>query len=112
MNPADTILLVAAIVAALTTISVFVVKIYKVAKRIDGALGVDSQGRTISERLGRVEHQLFPNGGSSLTDKINRIEHEQKQLQGKMDTFERILETLLKKEGVYGRRADDRAGTS
>lgn len=112
MNPSDTILLVAAVVAALTTIGVFVVKIYKVAKRIDGALGVDAQGRTISERLSRVEHQLFPNGGSSLTDKINRIEHEQKQLQGKMDTFERILEALLRKEGVYGRRADDRAGTS
>lgn len=107
MNPADVILLVAAVIAALTTIGVFVLKIYRVAKRIDGALGVDKQGRSISDRLERVEHQLFPNGGSSLTDKINRIEHEQKQMQGQMGALERILETLLRKEGAYGRRASD-----
>jgi len=32
-----------------------------------------------------VEHQLFPNGGSSLTDKINRIAFEQKELKHELD---------------------------
>ena len=48
--------------------------IYKVARRIDEALGLDSQGRTVSDRLERVEHQLFENGGSSLADRVNNIE--------------------------------------
>lgn len=107
MNLTEPLLLIAAVLAALTTIGIFILKIYRVAKRIDGALGVDKQGRSISDRLERVEHQLFPNGGSSLTDKINRIEHEQKQMQGQMGALERILETLLRKEGAYGRRAND-----
>jgi hypothetical protein len=41
--------------------------------------------------LERVEHHLFPNGGSSLTDKINVIEFEQRELKGQMDVVETIL---------------------
>jgi hypothetical protein len=37
-------------------------------------LGTDLQGRTISDRLDRVEHQLWENGGSSLADRVNNIE--------------------------------------
>lgn len=98
MNPADAVIMVGAVVAALTGIGIFSVRIYKILKRIDTVLGVDRQGRTISERLDRVEHQLFPNGGSSLTDKINRIEHEQREIKGQMAAFERILNMLLRRE--------------
>ena len=98
MNPTDTVLLVGAIVAALTAIGIFAMRIWKVLKRIDSVLGVDAAGRTISERLDRVEHQLFPNGGSSLTDKINRIEQEQREITGQMAAFERILNMLLRRE--------------
>lgn len=97
-NISEPILTVAAILTALTVISVFVWKVYKIAKRIDGALGVDSQGRTVSDRLSRVEYQLFPNGGSSLTDKINRIEADQKVLSGKVESYRDILSALLRKE--------------
>jgi len=48
--------------------------IYKIAKRLEDAIGTDSKGRTISERLDRVEHQLWENGGSSLADRVNTIE--------------------------------------
>lgn len=48
--------------------------VYKIARRIDDAIGVDSKGRTISDRLERVEHQLWENGGSSLADRVNAIE--------------------------------------
>jgi len=98
----DGILIAGAIVAALTAIGIFAHRIYKIAKRIDGALGVDSEGRTISDRLQRVEHQLFPNGGSSLTDKINRIEHEQRQMKGEISAFKEILTLLLKRESTHG----------
>lgn len=98
MNPQETIITVAALVTALTAIGYFLRKVYKIAHRIDQALGIDKEGRTISDRLERVEHQLFPNGGSSLTDKINRIEHEQKEMKGQMAAFERILNSILRRE--------------
>jgi hypothetical protein len=69
--------LVMAITASITAFGVvagIVVAIYRVAKRIGDAVGVDSQGRTLSDRLERVEHQLWENGGSSLADRVNNIE--------------------------------------
>ena len=48
--------------------------VYKIAKRLEDAIGTDSKGRTLSDRLERVEHQLWENGGSSLADRVNKIE--------------------------------------
>ena len=102
MSITEGVLLAGAIVAALTAIGIFAHRIYKIAKRIDGALGIDREGRTISDRLQRVEHQLFPNGGSSLTDKINRIEHEQKEMKGEISAFKEVLNILMKREESRG----------
>jgi hypothetical protein len=69
--------LVMAITASITALGVLagaIVAIYRIAKRIGDAVGVDSQGRTLSDRLERVEHQLWENGGSSLADRVNNIE--------------------------------------
>lgn len=69
-----------AIIAVAATISAFgiligaVVAIYRIARRIDDALGLDKDGRSVSDRLERVEHQLWENGGSSLADRVNNIE--------------------------------------
>ncbi len=66
-----------ALAATITAFSVLIgafFAIYKVAKRIGDALGVDREGRTIADRLDRVEHQLWENGGSSLADRVNNIE--------------------------------------
>lgn len=60
----------AALTVALITILGFV---YRVARRIEDAVGKDDQGRTLNQRMDRVEHQLWPNGGSSLADKVNNI---------------------------------------
>lgn len=95
MNLAEPVIMVGAVVAALTAIGLFVVKIYKILKRIDSVLGVDRQGRTISDRLERVEHQLFPNGGSSLTDKINRIEKEQGVLYAQIEALRGMFLTMI-----------------
>ena len=51
-----------------------VIAIYKIAKRIGDALGIDNEGRTVSDRLDRVEQQLWENGGGSLADRVNNIE--------------------------------------
>jgi hypothetical protein len=93
----ETVIMVAAFAAAVMVIGTFARKIYRVVNRIDSALGVDREGRTLSDRLARVEHQLFPNGGSSLTDKMNRVEADQKTLQGQVHAMERILATILRR---------------
>ena len=61
----------------LGTISVlgsFAYLIYKIARRIEQAVGVDDKGRTLSERVGRIEYQLWENGGESLKDQVNAME--------------------------------------
>lgn len=66
-----------AVVATITGFGVLiggVIAVYRIAKRIDGALGLDVAGRSISDRMERVEHQLWENGGSSLADRVNNIE--------------------------------------
>jgi hypothetical protein len=98
VNVPEQFISIAALLLAITTISVFTYRVYKIARRIDDALGVDKEGRTISDRLSRVEYQLFPNGGTSLSDKINRIESEQRAMQGKIDTVEGIVNTLLREK--------------
>lgn len=64
----------ALILGSTATIVGSLLAVYKVSKRLEGAIGTDSKGRTISERLDRVEHQLWENGGTSLADRVNKIE--------------------------------------
>ena len=69
--------LLMAIAGSITAFGILIgaiIAIYRIAKRIDGALGLDHEGRTVSDRLERVEHQLWENGGSSLADRVNNIE--------------------------------------
>lgn len=70
----ELLIAVAGTIGAFTVLVTAVVAIFRIAKRIDSALGVDKDGRTVSERLERVEHQLWENGGSSLADRVNNIE--------------------------------------
>lgn len=70
----DVIFTAAAIITGIGTIIGALIAVYRIARRLDDAVGKDAQGRTISDRLERVEHQLWENGGSSLADRVNRIE--------------------------------------
>lgn len=72
----ENLLMTAGIVAAILGIIGFLFKVYHVATRIDAALGVDKQGRTLSERMERVEHQVWPNGGSSMADQVNKVRED------------------------------------
>lgn len=71
--PADLILTIAAVITACGVIIAALAAIYRFVKKISDSIGVDSKGRTIAERLDRVEHQLWENGGSSLADRVNLI---------------------------------------
>jgi hypothetical protein len=72
--PNEILFSIAAIVTALGVIIAGMLAIYKIAKRVDDAIGLDAQGRTLSERMNKVEHQLWENGGTSLADRVNTIE--------------------------------------
>lgn len=70
----EVLIAIAGTIAAFSVLVGSVIAIFRIAKRIDAALGVDKDGRTVSDRLERVEHQLWENGGSSLADRVNNIE--------------------------------------
>jgi hypothetical protein len=70
----DSLFTVAAVITAIGVLVGGIVAVYRLARKIGDSIGVDSKGRTLSERLERVEHQLWENGGSSLADRVNIIE--------------------------------------
>ncbi len=59
---------------AITVIFGGLYSVYRLVRKLDMAIGTDDGGKTISERLSKVEHQLWENGGTSLADRVNRIE--------------------------------------
>lgn len=63
--------MVAAVIGSITAICGFAYAMYKIAKRIESAIGVDEEGKTLSERMTKVEYQLWENGGSSMKDQMN-----------------------------------------
>lgn len=79
-------------IGAITAIGSFFFAMYKVAKRIDDAIGTDENGRTLSDRMGKVEYQLWPNDGGSLADKVNRVE---KNTEGNSTELKIIKELVM-----------------
>lgn len=53
---------------------------YVTIRKFERILGKDQKGRTIADRLDRVEHQIFPNGGSSIADKVNCLGDNQGEI--------------------------------
>jgi hypothetical protein len=96
----EALIAVAALLIAVAVIYRFSRTAYKGIQRIEIVLGVDKDGRTIADRLDSVEHQLFPNGGSSLSDKIVRIEFVQREMKIELDEIKTISNTWLRQEGT------------
>lgn len=88
MSVLSTILLV---IGTITGVAAFMLSMYKIAKRIDQAIGADSQGRTLSDRMSRVEHQLWENGGDSLKDQVNAIQLCQTEIRAEMGIIKELL---------------------
>ena len=87
----DLILSIAAIFSGIGVIFGGVLSIYKISKRIDSAIGLDSKGRTLAERLERVEHQLWENGGSSLADRVNVIEKHTVKTSAEVELIKNLI---------------------
>ena len=87
----ELIFTIAAMITASGVIIGSLVAIYKLARKIGDSIGLDKSGRTLSERLDRVEHQLWENGGSSLADRVNTIEAHAIGTTAKLELIEAIL---------------------
>ena len=71
---------------------------YATVRKFERILGKDEKGRTIADRLDRVEHQLFPNGGSSIPDKVkdlsnghSELKQDIKEISGKVEVVHDVL---------------------
>lgn len=94
MSIMSTVLLV---VGTVTGVGAFMFSIYKIAKRVDQSIGVDAQGKTLSERMSRVEHQLWENGGDSLKDQVNSIALCQTEIKAEMGIIKDLLIATVEK---------------
>ena len=88
------------VIGGITGVCAFLFSIYKIAKRVDLAVGVDSDGKTLSDRMSRVEHQLWENGGTSLKDQVNSIEACQIEIKAEMGIIKNILIGSVEKPKV------------
>jgi phytoene/squalene synthetase len=70
----EVIFMTSSVVVAIGVIIAAVIATYKLFRKFDEVIGTDRRGRTLSDRLERVEQQLWENGGSSLADRVNNIE--------------------------------------
>ena len=89
--PLEWIFTTAAVITAIGVIVGGIIAIYRLAQTISKSIGLDEKGRTISERLGRVEHQLWENGGSSLADRVNTIETHAIKTTAELEIIKDIL---------------------
>ena len=103
MSVLTTIMLV---IATISGVGAFMFSIYKIAKRVDQAIGVDDQGKTLSERMSRVEHQLWENGGSSLKDQVNDVQKCQTEINAKMGVIEGLLLAMVEPKAKKSRKAN------
>lgn len=95
MGTAELILTVAGILAALGTIFAAFRWTYRTANRIENNLGVDKDGRSVAERMARVEHQVFPNGGGSLSDQVHNVAEAVIEIKAKTDIIEQLLVNMV-----------------
>ena len=91
MSPIEIIYYVTGILTALGAIIAGIVSVSKVIQKITRAVGADKDGKTVSERLERIEHQLWENGGSSLADRVNILALESKETVADLRFIKKIL---------------------
>lgn len=98
---------VAALVAGIAVIIGGIIAVYKIAKRVEGAIGVDENGRTVSERLTKVEHQLWPNGGDSLADQVKDLDTCAKNTSTQVELIRDLLIGMVhgSSQGAAARRS-------
>jgi hypothetical protein len=78
----------------LTVIGVALSVGYAMARRFEGLLGKNKKGDTVVERLEKIERQLMPNGGSSMSDKIDYIRRDQNKMKQEMSKISGEIEVI------------------
>lgn len=78
----------------LTVIGVALSVGYAMARRFEGLLGKNKKGDTVVERLEKIERQLAPNGGSSMSDKIDYIRRDQNKMKQEMSKISGEIEVI------------------
>jgi cytochrome c biogenesis factor len=88
----------------LTVIGVALSVGYAMARRFEGLLGKNKKGDTLLERLEKIERQLTPNGGSSMSDKVdyirrdqNKMKNELSQISGELEVIKEIVISIVDK---------------
>jgi hypothetical protein len=79
------------VTGAISALCIFMYSVYKIAKRIDGSIGVDGEGRTLSDRMDKVEYQLWPNGGQSMADRVNSIDRTNSQMMTEVKIIKELV---------------------
>lgn len=94
----DAIVSVAAVIAGLTAIIALLARVYRIIQRVETAIGVDDQGRTLGDRLTAVEDALMPPGRDPLATRVDHLEGEVGRLTrgvdrmgAKLDVIERVI---------------------
>jgi hypothetical protein len=93
--PLDAVFMTSAVITAVGVIAGALIAIYNVARKVSDAIGKDERGRTIADRLDRVEHQLWENGGSSLADRVNNIEACSRETSTEVKLVKEILVAMV-----------------
>jgi hypothetical protein len=77
---------------------------YALARKFEGLLGKNKKGDTLVERLEKIERQIIPNGGSSMSDKIdyirrdqNKMKNELSQISGELEVIKDIVISIVEK---------------
>lgn len=81
----------AAVVGSLLLILGAIASLYRLIKRVDNVIGVDENGRTLSERMSRVEYQLWQNSGDSLRDAVDQVTERQIAMDAKLDIIHEVM---------------------
>ena len=103
------LLTTSAVIAALGAAIGLIWKLTALIRRIESVLATDSQGKTAIDRtaeralkhdiqLQRIEYQLHPNGGGSLSDKVASIESDVAGLKSQGEMTVKLLTVLVEKE--------------
>jgi len=67
---------------------------YGVARKFEGLLSTNKKGDTLVERLEKIERQIMPNGGSSMSDKIDYIRRDQNKMKNDMAKISGELQVI------------------
>jgi hypothetical protein len=78
----------------LTALGVALFTGYGIARKFEGLLSKNKKGDTLVERLEKIERQIMPNGGSSMSDKIDYIRRDQNKMKQEMSKISGEIEVI------------------